>query len=119
MQNGIEGCFPQKIIPHTLRRCALSSQASSRRFLFLAEHDKCGRAIEPGTGQKQLDNPKKVRASSLMKTGECALLDVGCMDERWRGRDEGQAGHVEEIPEGALHIFAASPIHRRIELDDV
>ncbi len=45
MQNGIEGYFPQKIIPHTLSRCALSYQASSRRFLFIAEHDKCGRAV--------------------------------------------------------------------------
>lgn len=27
-----------------MRRCALSYQASSRRFLFLAEHYKCGRA---------------------------------------------------------------------------
>ena len=44
MQNGIEGCFPQKIIPHTLRRRALSDQASSGRFLFSAEHYKCGRA---------------------------------------------------------------------------
>src|SRR5438477_1106836 len=44
MQNGIEGCFPPRIIPHTLRGCALSSQASSRRFLFRAEHDNCGRA---------------------------------------------------------------------------
>jgi hypothetical protein len=43
MQNGIEGCFPQKIIFHTLRRCVLSFQASSRRFLFIVEHDKCGR----------------------------------------------------------------------------
>ena len=44
MQNGIEGCFPQKIIPHALRRCALPYQASSRHLLFIAEHDKCGRA---------------------------------------------------------------------------
>jgi hypothetical protein len=51
MQNGIEGCFPQKNIPHTLRRCALSYQASSHRFLFIAEHDKCGRTILAGTGQ--------------------------------------------------------------------
>jgi len=43
MQNDIEGCFLQKIIPHTLRRYALSDQASSGRFLFIAEHYKCGR----------------------------------------------------------------------------
>src|SRR6266852_1451301 len=52
MQNGIEVCFPQKIIPHTLSRCALSYQARSRRFLFIAEHDKYGRASIAGTGHK-------------------------------------------------------------------
>jgi len=42
-QNGIEGYFPQKIIPHAVSRCEMSYQASSRHFLFLAEHGKCGR----------------------------------------------------------------------------
>ncbi len=35
MQNGIEGCFPQKIIHHALNRCALSYQAGSRSLLSL------------------------------------------------------------------------------------
>ena len=45
MQNGIQGCFPQKIIPHTLSGYVLSYQASYRRCLFIAEHDKCGDTV--------------------------------------------------------------------------
>jgi hypothetical protein len=44
MQNGIEGYFPLKNIPHVSKRHTLTYQASSRHFLFIAEHDKCGRA---------------------------------------------------------------------------
>jgi hypothetical protein len=44
MQNGIERLYPQNNHLHILSRCALPSQASSRRFLFIAEHYKCGRA---------------------------------------------------------------------------
>lgn len=35
MQNGREGCFPKKIIPHASGMCALTYQASSRRFFLL------------------------------------------------------------------------------------
>ena len=55
MQNGFEGCFPQKIIPHTLSRFALSYQASSSRFLVIAEHYKCGRATFQDTTQQAVE----------------------------------------------------------------
>jgi hypothetical protein len=32
----------------------LTYQASSRHFLFIAEHDKCGRTIIAGTGQSMM-----------------------------------------------------------------
>src|SRR5450755_2704027 len=40
MQNDNKECFPLKIIHNILRSCVLSYQASSHRFLFIAEHEQ-------------------------------------------------------------------------------
>lgn len=66
MPNGIEGCFPQKIIPHTLSRCALSYKTSSSHFLFIAEHYKCGRA-KPLDRSSQPTSPLTAREQEVLR----------------------------------------------------
>jgi hypothetical protein len=56
MQNGIEGCFSQKIIPHTLRR---RSPGIVNLFSFLDELSPPGRLYRAMSAHSLIKCPKK------------------------------------------------------------
>ena len=82
MQKGIEGCFPHKIIPYTLKRCGLPYQANSRCFLFIAEHGKCRRT-------NTWDGVLSPSPLGLLGLGRKAVLSLRVSTERSKKRYPG------------------------------